>query len=493
MATPRYEFESFRVDVIERRLWQNGKPVALTPKVFDLLVVLLENKGQTVEKDTLIRSVWSDTYVEEGSLNRSISTLRKALGDDSNEQRLIKTLPKRGYRFTENVIQGGAESSNVVEVGAIERESEPSLEQRGYSFLRYRSAPLVAISVVVAFVLVLAWTMTSKQPNLPVLAGLTRHERRQLEKRGSMSSEATSEYIRGRSLWHERSAEGLHESIIHLERAVKNDESFALAHAAIADAYAFDVNKRVSARDHAETAIKLDPSLGEPYASIGFVQMFWEWKLSDAGESFSRAIELSPDYATAHQWYAINLVASRSGGAALAEMKHALELEPDSLAIRADLCQVNYFLQKYDDAIDQCRRTLESDPNFLNAHLYLYEVYTAKGLYDEAVSELFATENLKSDFVLPAEEVEKLRLAYGRGGINAFWKARIAYLEKNPHSYELARYNARLGNEEKAIEWLQGAHEAKDFDFVFFLTDPVFRDLADNPKFKALARSFNGS
>ena len=100
-----FEFDRFRVDVAERELRRDGMRVPLTPKVFDMLLVLLEHRGRTVEKDQLIREVWGTVYVEDGSLNRSVSTLRKALGDDPSEQRFIKTVPKRGYRFTDKVTE----------------------------------------------------------------------------------------------------------------------------------------------------------------------------------------------------------------------------------------------------------------------------------------------------------------------------------------------------------------------------------------------------
>jgi len=294
-------------------------------------------------------------------------------------------------------------------------------------------------------------------------------------------------------LWDQRSAEALHESITHLEHAVARDPNFALAHAALADAYAFDTTKREFAKAEAEQAIRLDPTLGEPYASIGFVQMFWEWDLADAGNSFRKAIELSPDYATAHQWYAINLVVSRHGGAALAEMKRAQELEPNSLAISADLCQTYYFLRKYEDAIAQCRKTLQADPSFLNAHVYLYDAYTAAEMYDEAVSEFFQIEGLKSDFTLPKDAADSLRQAYASGGIRGFWRAQIAYFNKNPHFYRLAQYHARLGEKDRAIEFLGKSAIARDFDYVFVLTDPVFKDLGQEESFVALARPFSRS
>jgi tetratricopeptide (TPR) repeat protein len=99
----------------------------------------------------------------------------------------------------------------------------------------------------------------------------------------------------------------------------------------------------------ANEAIRIDPSLGEPHASIGFVRMFWEWRFADAEAEFKQAIELSPNYATAHQWYAINFAAAARKDSAMAEIDRALELEPASVAINSDRCQILYFAHRSDD------------------------------------------------------------------------------------------------------------------------------------------------
>ena len=98
-----FEFGGFRLDATERRLVRDGHPVSLTPKAFHTLVLLVENCGHVLCKEQLIREVWPDSFVEEGGLARNISVLRKALGDSPVGQRLIETVPKRGYRFVGDV------------------------------------------------------------------------------------------------------------------------------------------------------------------------------------------------------------------------------------------------------------------------------------------------------------------------------------------------------------------------------------------------------
>jgi eukaryotic-like serine/threonine-protein kinase len=98
-----YEFEPFRVDPAKRLLLRKGKPVPLTPKAFDTLLVLVEKRGQVVEKDVLMKLVWPDTVVEENNLAHNVFVLRKALGETADEHRYIITMPGRGYSFVADV------------------------------------------------------------------------------------------------------------------------------------------------------------------------------------------------------------------------------------------------------------------------------------------------------------------------------------------------------------------------------------------------------
>ena len=102
---PLYEFGPFRLDPAEHLLLRDGHPVSLTSKVFDILKVLVENSGHLLEKEELMQAVWPDSFVEEGNLNRNISTLRKILGEGLNGREYIETVPKRGYRFVASVRQ----------------------------------------------------------------------------------------------------------------------------------------------------------------------------------------------------------------------------------------------------------------------------------------------------------------------------------------------------------------------------------------------------
>jgi len=486
-----YEFDSFRIDIAERRLLRFDEPVPLTPKVFDVLLVLVENSGHTIGKDELMNRVWAETFVEEGNLYRSISTLRRALGDRDDDLGFIKTVPKRGYRFDGDVREILEEDEELVAEKvtkyrlAVRRDTETHGNRDGGRKLTSSGLLLVAAPVFAVLVLgaILAFNRASADtpdPHSAVKAN-----------RGTTNDKAFELYRSGRDLWQNRSALGLHQATSNLEQAVQIDPNFALAHAALADAYAFDVNLWRKAEAAANEAIRLDAGLGQPYATIGFVRTFWEWKLTEAESYFKQAISLSPDYATGHQWYSINLVLRRRGGASLAEMGRALELEPASLAINADLCQVLYFSHKFDEALDQCRRTLEMDPDFINAHAYLYDIYTAREMYAEAVAEYFKTEELSMTTPAYPGDLDDLRSTYAAGGIRAFWRRRARMLEgrNGADGYRIAKYKTRLGQHDEAINWLERAHQEREFDFVYFVADPSFRALHDNSRFRDLAAS----
>jgi len=109
-----YEFAGYRVDPVERLLTRYGDPIHLPPKVFETLIVLVENPGKLVAKDEFITRIWPDTFVEESTLARNISDLRKALGHAPDSPKFIETVPKHGYRFVAAVRASSSAAENIV-------------------------------------------------------------------------------------------------------------------------------------------------------------------------------------------------------------------------------------------------------------------------------------------------------------------------------------------------------------------------------------------
>ena len=98
-----YQFGPFCLDPVKRRLLRDGEVVKLTPKAFETLFVLVQQRGKTIDKDELLKTVWAGTIVEENNLNQSITALRKSLGDSRQESQYIATIPGVGYRFVADV------------------------------------------------------------------------------------------------------------------------------------------------------------------------------------------------------------------------------------------------------------------------------------------------------------------------------------------------------------------------------------------------------
>ena len=141
---------------------------------------------------------------------------------------------------------------------------------------------------------------------------------------------------------------------------------------------------------------------------------------------------------------------------------------------------------------DRCHRTLALDPNFLNAHIYLYQAYTKKGMYDEVVDQYFKLQELAGhDARFSVESGGALREAYAKGGIRGFWREKIRQhlvpgaLLLSP---SLAEYHALLGEKDKALYWLGEAVEQRAFEIVFIRANPIFRDLGADPRFLELVR-----
>jgi Tol biopolymer transport system component/DNA-binding winged helix-turn-helix (wHTH) protein len=142
-----YRFREFTVDSDQKVLLQNGRPLPLTPKVFDTLLILVNNGGRIVEKEELMSRLWPDTFVEESNLTFNIQQLRKALGDNARRPHFIETVARRGYRFIADVQEGTAPSVTTDEL----RDANPavSLPTPGRSYVSFAAISVLLIGVVV--------------------------------------------------------------------------------------------------------------------------------------------------------------------------------------------------------------------------------------------------------------------------------------------------------------------------------------------------------
>jgi eukaryotic-like serine/threonine-protein kinase len=323
-----------------------------------------------------------------------------------------------------------------------------------------------------------------------------------LSKHYTESNEAYELYLKGRFYWNKRSPEALHKSVEYYQQAIKRDPSFALAYSGLADTYSLlggpeaggDMAPNEAlplAKAAAVKAVEIDESLAEPHVSLGHVTYFYDRDWPDAEREFRRAIELNPNYAIAHHWYAIYLsVQPVRIPEALAEIRKAQELDPLSLPINAWYGRILGLAGQNDQAIEQFKRTIELDPNFLLGHYRLGQAYGEKGMYDQAIVEF--------DQVLKIPGGKILGLT-GRAHIQALsgkreeaQKTLNELLELSKHQYvspgQIATIYIALGDNDKAFERLEEANRIHDLNIVRIKVERRFDPLRSDPRFNDLVR-----
>src|SRR5438552_3047192 len=353
MAHKHFEFGPFRLDAAEHLLLCEEQPVQLPPKAFEMLMLLVENGGHVLQKNALMEALWPDSFVEDSNLTQNVFLLRKALGEDRGEQHYIKTVPRVGYRFIAPVrmlldesdavvVESRSRERIVVKEEIVEHEEETGqgdTETRGRgertNGIR-RSAVFTASSRVrIAGLIVGASALLIGSAAVVARFFPSSTAARDARKdagsaaENSVSRAAYEAYKKGRVLWNQRTAATLFTSIAQFEQAIQKDPNFALAYDGLADAYAFDSAHWREAEALARKALDIDKRLAEPHATLGFIRTFWEWDWKDGEREFKQAIELNPNYATAHQWYAIHLAINCHLVEAVVEMRRALELETE--------------------------------------------------------------------------------------------------------------------------------------------------------------------
>ena len=313
--------------------------------------------------------------------------------------------------------------------------------------------------------------------------------------RYTRDGEAYKAYIRGRYFWNKRTEDGFRKAIEHFKQAIDLDPAYGLAHAGLADCYQFlGASQSTSlaenferARASAKRALELDPTLAEAQTTLAMITSDYDGNEPEAEKAYLRAIELNPNYATAHHWYALDLLAAGRFEQAIAEIEKAQELDPLSLAINAALGQIYYYVRRYDDSIQQLQQTLELDVHHVGSRVFLGLNYEQKGMRLEAMAEF--------NKVLeryPNSVAALTARAHTQSHFNKREEARtiLRELEKtsNPRSLlilELAVINSALGNKNEAFRWLEKVSQSHSKSVIIRLKfDPRLDGLRSDPRFK---------
>jgi len=324
-------------------------------------------------------------------------------------------------------------------------------------------------------------------------------EKKKIIKRYTQDLEAYDLYLKGRYHWNRRTPDALRKAIGHFEQVIQKDPEFALAHAGLADCYSMLAQVCVlppkevfpKAKALVSKALEIDETLAEAHTSLGFVLSRFDWDWTGAEREFRRAIELNPNYATAHQWFAMMLLELGRTSEAIQEIDKALELDPLSLIINTAAGAVYAHTGREDKAVEQAGKILDLDPTFGFAHEILVDVNERRGKYDEAVEGQLKVYSFAG--FLNQQEIAALREAYASSGWNGFLRAWLNIVHRKAEQgqvlyYGMASLYARLGDTEKAIECLEKAYQEHDFSLSGVLVDDDFEKLRSDPRFVQLLR-----
>jgi TolB-like protein/DNA-binding winged helix-turn-helix (wHTH) protein/Flp pilus assembly protein TadD len=325
---------------------------------------------------------------------------------------------------------------------------------------------------------------------------LTPREQAALKSAKIIDPEAYEAYLKGRYSWNRRTADGLKNAVDYFNQAVAKDPNYAAAYSGLADTYALlgdwqyavmpakeAMPKALSA---ARKALELDDSLGEAHASLAFCLEGFDWDFAAADTEFKRAVELSPGYATAHHWYAWHLSLMGRNKEAIAEMDKAVNLDPVSPVVNADLAELLLIAHLPDESIQQSRKTIEMNPGFALAHNQLAQAYIEKQMFGEAIAELEEAIRLAGDSPI---FVANLARAYAGSNHKAEALGLLNSLKKrsdpgSPLAAEIAMIYTVLGEKDQAISWLEKGYEARFNPGV--LERPSFDALRSDPRFQDL-------
>jgi TolB-like protein/DNA-binding winged helix-turn-helix (wHTH) protein/Tfp pilus assembly protein PilF len=328
---------------------------------------------------------------------------------------------------------------------------------------------------------------------------LTAPDRARLARVRAANPDAYLAYSKGRFFWNKRTEEDLKKAIGHFQQAVEKDPNYALAYDGLADCWVglgwYGYLAPAETFPHAKAAVikalSLDNSLAEAHTSLAFVSLYFDRDWARAEREFRRAIDLNPNYANGHHWYAEFLSLVGRHDLAIAESERARELDPLSNIINTWVGSRYFFARQYDKALEQYRGAVEMDPTFVPAHLVLGQAYEQKGMLHEAIAEIERAVSLSGGSSVYAAS---LAHAYGVAGRRTEALHLLEDLKKLAErrfvsSYDLALAHLGLGDKAEVFVLLNRAVQERSPRVAFLGVEPRFDTLRADPRFGELMRA----
>ena len=300
-------------------------------------------------------------------------------------------------------------------------------------------------------------------------------------------------YLRGRFQWNKRTVEGLQKAIEHFERAVVADPQYALPHSGIADVYAVLGNRDLmppreafaNALRSATRALELSPNLAEAHASLGAIAEVHHWDWNEAGRKYRRAIELSPSYTTAYQWYALHFARRGTWQDAERQMARALDLDPLSSIGLTNAAVIAYLAGDQVLAFDRIERALEVDPHSLDALVVRGGVHEAAGRFDLALGDYRSVASRSRRFTIALAFLGHLLGRVGEKSEAEQILEQLDLMRRDQYvsAMDSAMVALGLGRLDEAFQWVEKALEEKSGWLVYLGTDHRLAPLRGDPRF----------
>ncbi len=327
---------------------------------------------------------------------------------------------------------------------------------------------------------------------------LTRAEKKRLRKRHTENDEAYRLYLKGRHYWNKWTEDGFYKAIEQFQQAIAIDPGYALAYAGLADSYvllgwnsylppkaAFPKGKAA-----AKIALQLDPDLAQAHTPVAALLWLYDWQWEEAQTEFKRSLERDPTYPTANHWYAEYVMTMGRHTEVMARMKKGQELDPLSLIINVAVGWALYFARQYDEAIEQLRQTVELDPNYPVTYWILGLLLRKTGRYELAIAE-----GEKGVKLSGGSPLMRAALAHTFGTAGRTKEAlqildELTELGKQKYvaAYFFAGIYVGLGENDRAIEYLERSYEEHSHWLIYLHIDPSMDALRDDPRFQDLLR-----
>lgn len=476
-AKKNLKFGDFRLNVETGELFdKSGEIVKLQLQPAQILMLLAGRPDELVTREEIQKTLWSDdTFVDfEQGVNYCIKQIRIALNDDAKTPKFVETLPRRGYRFIAKVENMNGNSS----IEKIENESVKQPTNTAFRPFLYGFAVLLILFLGTAIV----WNFVSS--NEPI--GLT-----------SRNPEAQDAYLKGKHLFEKGDAESIKSSIEFFNQAIHNDEKFASAFVARADAF-YHLGLFGNAKTHdvfpkakadANRAIELNNTLADAYTILGSIAFRYDWNFTEAENHFKKAIELNPNSANAFHDYAWFLASQSRFEEAINAIETAQKIEPTSVRTNIDVGWIYARARRYNQAIVQMKRTLDLEPNNIAARQCLECAYFNKGMFKESVENAVG---LMKQFGARDEDLAKIRTVPPKEGIKLIEEWRLKKMESEKNSYLPAYYfaiqSAVVGDKEKAFQYLEKAFQEKDAGLVMFKVEQVWDNFRTDSRYQKMLK-----